>query len=158
MVWCFSRTSRTGPRSDCRATKVNERLTREKPRNVASGASSASPSPCIVRGAPSACGRLCPNVRASPRIAGSRRNLLHRPARPALGNGRLQKQCRRCLRTLGTASTSDAIAWSYRELMWAPRLRAFTVAVYRALRSINAVRIARVPPYGAWLWRLPDRS
>src|SRR5215831_18307186 len=45
MVWCFSRTSRTGPGSDCRATKVNERLTRGKPRDVASGASSASASP-----------------------------------------------------------------------------------------------------------------
>src|SRR5262249_22705744 len=44
MVWCFGRTSRTGPGSDCRATRVNERLTREKPRDVASGASSASPS------------------------------------------------------------------------------------------------------------------
>src|SRR5262249_43957682 len=41
----LSRTSRTGPGSDCRATKVNERLTRGKPRDVASGASSASASP-----------------------------------------------------------------------------------------------------------------
>jgi hypothetical protein len=28
--------------------------------------------------------------------------------------------------------------------------------VRRRLDEIGAIRVRRVPPYGAWLWRLPD--
>jgi len=41
------------------------------------------------------------------------RNLRRRPARPALGAGRVQRACRRALWALGEASTSAAIEWAY---------------------------------------------
>jgi hypothetical protein len=40
------------------------------------------------------------------------RNLARRPANPALGRGRVQRLARRALLVLGTASTSDVIAWT----------------------------------------------
>jgi hypothetical protein len=59
---------------------------------------------------------------------------------------------------LGTASTSDVIAWSYRALMdGAPRKNALNVSARRALESIGAVKIGRASTRGRpWLWRLPD--
>jgi hypothetical protein len=97
------------------------------------------------------------NARTRLKIPGWRRNLLRRLAKPALGNGRVQRQCRRALWAHGTVSTSDAIAWSYRELMWgAPRRNALNVAARRALESIGAVRVGRAKTIGRpWLWRLP---
>jgi hypothetical protein len=91
-------------------------------------------------------------------MPGPHRNLLRRPAKPALGNGRLQRQCKRAFGALGgQISTSDAISWCYRAVTWGERSRnGFNVAARRALESIGAVRVGRVPPYGAWLWRLPD--
>src|SRR5262245_31244882 len=67
--------------------------------------------------------------------AAALRNLLRRPARPALGRGRLQILCRRALLTHGgTISTSTAIEWCYPQLRWQPkRKNAFNVAVRQAL-------------------------
>ena len=74
----------------------------------------------------------------------------------AKGNGRVQRQCCRALLVHGTISTSDAIAWSYRELMWgAPRRNTLNRAVRRALVSIGAKRVGRGSTIGRpWLWRM----
>jgi hypothetical protein len=85
------------------------------------------------------------------------RNLSRRPAKPALGNGRVQRAALRALRALdGTATTSEVAEWTH------ARARAYgelsdnhTRAARRVLPRI-ADRVRRVPPYGAWLWRLKD--
>src|SRR5262249_9636726 len=89
--------------------------------------------------------------------AAALRNLSHRLAKPALVRGRIQRQCRRALWALGTVSASDAIAWSYREVMWGERSRHFYRAATRALTSIGAVRVGRAKTIGRpWLWRFPE--
>jgi hypothetical protein len=82
------------------------------------------------------------------------RNLSRRPAKPALGNGRVQRGALRALWVLGIASTSEIAEWTH------ARARAYgelsdnhTLSARRALDRI-ADRVKRVPPYGAWLWRL----
>jgi hypothetical protein len=84
------------------------------------------------------------------------RNLSRRLAKPAAGNGRVQRGARRALWALGTASTPQIALWTH------PRARAYgelsdnhTRAARRVLLRI-ADRVKRVPPYGAWTWRLRD--
>ena len=84
------------------------------------------------------------------------RNLSKRLAKPALGNGRLQVQCRRALTAFdGLVSTGDCYNWCYprhdrREA--SPYWR-----IWRALRQIGAVRVGRARTIGRpWLWRMPD--
>jgi hypothetical protein len=96
------------------------------------------------------------NMRARLEIPVWRRNLSRRPATPAEGNGRVQRQCRRALLAHdGPISTSEAIAWSYRELIWgAPSKDSLSRAVRHALTSIGAVRIGRAKTIGRpYLWR-----
>jgi hypothetical protein len=90
------------------------------------------------------------NARASLKIPGHNRNLSRRPARPAAGNGRVQRQCVRAfIAHDGQISTSTAIAWSYRELMWgAPSRNTLNRAVRRALESIGAKRVGRANTRG----------
>jgi hypothetical protein len=52
---------------------------------------------------------LTSNMRTSLKMPAQHRNLSRRPAKPALGNGRVQRQCRRAF---GPISTSVAICWS----------------------------------------------
>jgi hypothetical protein len=83
-------------------------------------------------------------------------NLLRRPAKPALGAGRVQTQCRRCFYAFeGVISTSDAISWAY---PWAERRpNGLNVSARRALVSIGAQRVGRASTIGRpWLWRLPS--
>jgi hypothetical protein len=81
-------------------------------------------------------------------------NLQRRPAKPALGNGRIQRAVRRAF-YFGSELTSSAIYdWVY------PRRRhllsqAHRHSVRRVLMTM-ADPVERVPPYGAWLWRLRD--
>ncbi len=85
-----------------------------------------------------------------------RRNLSRRLAAPAKANGRVQRQCRRALLAHdGPISTSVAICWSYRELVWgAPSRNTLNRAVRRALESIGAVKIGRALTSGRpWLWK-----
>jgi hypothetical protein len=84
-------------------------------------------------------------------------NFSRRPAKPALGNGRVQRGALRALWALnGEATTSEVAEWTH------VRARAYgelsdnhTRAARRALERI-ADRVRRVPPYGAWLWKLRD--
>jgi hypothetical protein len=79
-------------------------------------------------------------------------NLRNRPAKPALGRGRLQRQLRRAFVGADTRTTSALLDWCY------PRNRSritqrHRYSVWRVLVRI-ATPIGRVPPHGAWLWRL----
>lgn len=104
-------------------------------------------------------GQIPRAAQTSLKIPASGRNLSRRPARPAAGNGRVQRQCARAfIAHGGPISTSTAIAWSYRELLWgAPSRNALNRSVRRALASIGAIRIGRASTRGRpCIWKLPD--
>ena len=76
-------------------------------------------------------------------------NLAAGPARPALGNGRVQRAARRALLALGEASTSEVSRWAHRVPTY-DRTR----YTRRVLQRI-AERVGRAPTRGRpWLWRL----
>src|SRR5262249_6200928 len=62
-------------------------------------------------------------MRTRPQIPTWRRNLSRRLPKPAEGNGRVQRACRRALLVHGTASTSDVIAWAYAQRSASERLQ-----------------------------------
>jgi len=78
---------------------------------------------------------------------------LNRPPQPALDSGRVQKRIRRAYVATGklVLSTSELMRWTH------PRPGGNRDNHRRAIRGA-AKRycdpVARVPPYGAWLWRL----
>jgi hypothetical protein len=83
-------------------------------------------------------------------------NLRKRPHAPAKGRGRLQRAIARAFvvaptDTLSTAAIND---WCFarRRRQISERHR---YSVFRILREI-ADQVERVPPRGAWLWRLRD--
>src|SRR5262249_51825483 len=84
-------------------------------------------------------------------------NLLHRPAKPALGNGRVQKGCLRAFWAHNTPITSPiAIEFAYavRLISEKPR-RSFYINAKRALESIGAQRVGRARTQGRpWLWAM----
>jgi len=89
-------------------------------------------------------------VRTRVKIPRYARNLSRRPARPAAGNGRLQRLCRRAAFVHGgQITTSQAICWCYRELMWgAPSKNDLNRATRRALESIGAIKLKRASTTG----------
>jgi hypothetical protein len=87
-------------------------------------------------------------------------NLRKRPRTPAKGRGSVQRAIRRAFAASDTeALTSSAIYdWAHirRRL---GRRKSMPFGVYsRMLRTLRAMcdPIERVPPHGAWLWRLRD--
>jgi hypothetical protein len=84
-------------------------------------------------------------------------NLSRRPAKPALGNGRVQRGALRRLWALdGEATTSEIAEWTH------ARARAYgelsdnhTRAARRVLPRI-AGKVKRVGPRHTWLWALKD--
>jgi hypothetical protein len=92
------------------------------------------------------------NMSRNPQIL---RNLSRRLPKPALGNGRVQTQSKRCFCAFGDViSTSDAISWAFPRAD--RRTNNFNRSVRRALMSIGAVRVGRAKTMGRpWLWRLP---
>jgi hypothetical protein len=80
-------------------------------------------------------------------------NLSARPPQPALNNGKVQRRIRRAYAALGkpVLTTSELMRWTH------PRPGGNRDNHRRAIRGA-AKRycdpVARVPPYGAWLWRL----
>ena len=81
-------------------------------------------------------------------------NLRRRPAKPALGNGRIQRAVRRAFYFAHSSevTSSDVYDWVYpcrRHLL----TQAHRHSARRVLMTI-ADPVTRVPPYGAWLWRL----
>jgi hypothetical protein len=79
-------------------------------------------------------------------------NLQRRPAKPALGRGRIQRAVRRAFNFGSEVTSSDVYDWVY------PRSRhLLTQARRHSARRVlmtMADPVKRVPPYGAWLWRL----
>jgi len=89
-------------------------------------------------------------------------NLRKRPRTPAKGRGSVQRAIRRAFAASGTeALTSSAIYdWAHirRRL---GRRKSMPFGIYsRTLRTLRAMcdPIERVPPHGAWLWRLRNTA
>jgi len=99
--------------------------------------------------------RIILNAQMSQRKSETLRNLQRRPARPALGNGRVQRACRRAFWAHETPSTSDIIAFAYAlRLHRNERRNAFNATVRRTLTAMGAIKIGRGPTRGRpWLWR-----
>ena len=87
-------------------------------------------------------------------------NLARRPARPAAGNGRLQRTASRLLDLRGEITVPEMIEYAYadRLLLRRERIRSWFYRWCRhALESIGAVRIRRLHSIGRpWLWALPQ--
>ena len=99
------------------------------------------------------------NTQMSQRKSATLRNLRRRPARPALGNGRVQRACRRAFWAHETPSTSDIIAFAYAlRLHRDERRNAFNATVRRTLTAMGAIKIGRGPTRGRpWLWRWKEK-
>ena len=84
------------------------------------------------------------------------RNLQRRPAKPALGNGRIQRAVRRAFYLGSEVTSSDVYDWVY------PRRRHLLTQAHRpsARRVLMTMAnpIERVPPNGAWLSRLRNTA
>jgi hypothetical protein len=94
------------------------------------------------------------SVRSPPKGWAGHPNLQNRPHSPNKGRGRLQVQIRRAFAGHRLRTSSQIYDWCY------PRNRKRVVgcwehSVWRILREI-ADPIRKVPPHGAWLWRLRD--
>jgi hypothetical protein len=97
------------------------------------------------------------NARKNVRLPTWRRNFLSRPAKPALGSGRLQRACRRAFVAHdGTITTRIAVEWCYSRQMLNDGLRPeYYASVRDALASIGAQRVERAKTTGRpWVWRL----
>jgi hypothetical protein len=83
-------------------------------------------------------------------------NLQRRPHTSNKGRGRLQVQIRRAFAVGGAELTSSQVydwAYSRHRSQRRPMSEAVRWSVHRILRQL-ADRVRRVPPHGAWLWRL----
>jgi hypothetical protein len=81
------------------------------------------------------------------------RNFRRRPPAPARGKGRTQRQLRRAFLIHGpTITSTTAYDWVFtRHRQPLSHLRRY--GVWKILKRI-AVPVRKVPPHGAWLWRL----
>jgi hypothetical protein len=80
-------------------------------------------------------------------------NLQLRPHAPNAGRGRLQRQIARAFIGYLFRSTSEIYDWCYARDRSRTRSEAMRWSVHRILREI-AEPVRKVPPHGAWLWRL----
>jgi len=79
------------------------------------------------------------------------RKIPQRLATPGLNRGRVQRAVRRLFLLAVEITTADLRHWAY------GRKRKCTPRDYRHMRRVLAcvaAPIRRVPPHGAWLWRL----
>ena len=84
-------------------------------------------------------------------------NLQRRPHAPHAGRGRLQRQIRRAFMAGGNELTSSQVYdWAYSRHR-SHLSEAVRWSVHRILLEI-ADRVRRVPPHGAWLWRLKQEA
>jgi hypothetical protein len=80
-------------------------------------------------------------------------NLAKRPHAPAAGRGRLQTQVRRALIVHGPlVTTSQLLDWAYVRNRRRPT--GWDHSKVMRICAEHCDRIERVPPHGAWLWRL----
>ena len=84
-------------------------------------------------------------------------NLLRRPHAPNAGRGRLQVQIRRAfaVREVLTSTEIYDSCYAKRRVAGQQIDRPYRWSVLRILLGI-ADRVRRVPPHGAWLWRLKE--
>jgi hypothetical protein len=86
-------------------------------------------------------------------------NLRKRPPAPAKGRGRVQLRIRRAFVASGSEVLSSSAIYDWTHSRRRQRRRTMPFGIYsgtlRMLRSV-ADPIERVPPYGAWLWRLRE--
>jgi hypothetical protein len=82
-------------------------------------------------------------------------NLRHRPYAPAAGRGRLQAAVRRAFVAAGTDElpSSRVYDWAFQGSRRRRRSHLNRRRVWQLLTEI-ADPIRRVPPHGAWLWKL----
>ena len=82
-------------------------------------------------------------------------NLSRRLPKPALGNGRVQVQCKRAFMAFDREiSTSEAVSWAFPRADKRPDK--LSRSVRHALASIGAQRIGRAKTIGRpWLWAPP---
>jgi hypothetical protein len=83
-------------------------------------------------------------------------NLRRRPHAPNKGRGRLQRAIARAFLVAGsdTLSSTAVYDWCFvRDRHRPPEWHRYSV--FRILQEI-AYQVERVPPHGAWLWRLRD--
>jgi hypothetical protein len=95
--------------------------------------------------------KLIDRVKTRPQIPAWCRNLRLRPPKPALGNGRLQRQVRRAFLVHGgPLSASEILEWTYaRKRMLGERIGdGHRWSVRRALISIGAVKVGRAATIG----------
>jgi hypothetical protein len=83
-------------------------------------------------------------------------NLRHRPHAPNKGRGRLQRAIARAFLVAGsdTLSSTAVYDWCFARDRHRPG-EWHRYSVWRILQEI-AEPIRKVPPHGAWLWRLRD--
>jgi len=89
-------------------------------------------------------------------------NLRKRPPTPSKGRGPVQRAIRRAFAASGTeALTSSAIYdWAHIRRRRGRR-KSMPFGIYsRTLRTLRTMcdPIERMPPHGAWLWRLRDNE
>jgi hypothetical protein len=92
--------------------------------------------------------------RTPAQIRAYQRNWQRRPHAPAAGRGRLQRQIARAFMAGGGELTSSQIYdWC---ALWPVDKRTSQAQRWSVRRILDATcdRVRRVPPYGAWLWRL----
>jgi hypothetical protein len=87
-------------------------------------------------------------------------NLRKRPPKPALGNGRVQRAVLRAFVASGAEvlSSSAIYDWTHSRRRRGRR-KSMPFGIYsRTFRTLRAMcdPVERVPPYGAWLWRLRE--
>jgi hypothetical protein len=85
-------------------------------------------------------------------------NLRKRPRTPALGRGSVQRAIKRAFAASNTEllTSSSIYGWAHVRRRLGPR-KSMPFGVYsRTLRTLRAMcdPVERVPPHGAWLWRL----
>ena len=98
--------------------------------------------------------------RSASRKSAKLRNVRKRPAKPALGRGRLQRLARRAFLAEGEElSTTAVLNWAYARRRGSPLPLGLYWALHRALRQIGAMPIGRAATIGRPLiWRLPGRD
>ena len=88
-------------------------------------------------------------------------NLSRRPSAPAKNRGRVQVRIRRAFTATGAEvmSSSTIYDWTHSRRRHGRSSKTLPDGIYwctlQALRAM-CEPVARVPPHGAWLWRLRD--
>jgi hypothetical protein len=91
-------------------------------------------------------------------------NLRHRPERPALGRGRLQRAVMRGF--IAASGRPDGVPMNIFLDFCYPRKRLLgkrlsqrhRYSIWRTLKAMGAKPIGHTRPYGATLWKLPDAT